>query len=88
MRAMRLRTRDAKECLVHLHAHRVPIVAKADHDHAVLFGQDRLVDLPPVRKVGQKVRHGVRRPDDGAEGVSGRGGVLSAAASLTTGSGV
>lgn len=34
---------------------RVPIVAEADADNALFLGQDRLVDLPPIRQVRDHV---------------------------------
>lgn len=49
---------DRVEGLVHGHALRVPVVAKADDDDAVLFGLDGLVDVPARGQVGEKVRHG------------------------------
>eukprot|EP00306_Pavlova_sp_CCMP459_P021172 CAMPEP_0185541328 /NCGR_PEP_ID=MMETSP1381-20130426/1892_1 /TAXON_ID=298111 /ORGANISM="Pavlova sp., Strain CCMP459" /LENGTH=184 /DNA_ID=CAMNT_0028153231 /DNA_START=988 /DNA_END=1543 /DNA_ORIENTATION=- len=51
------------ECLVHLHAHGVIVVAKADHYHSILLGEDGLVHRPARVEVGQEVAH---RPASGA----------------------
>ena len=43
--------------LVHSHARRIPVVTEADDDNAILFGENRLIDLPPIVKMRQQVRH-------------------------------
>lgn len=49
--------RDAVQHLVHLHTRGVPVVSKADDDHAVLLRQDGLIHLPAVVQVWEHVRH-------------------------------
>jgi hypothetical protein len=48
---------DGVERLVHDHALRVPVVPEADDDYAVLFGFDRLVDVPARGEVRQEIGH-------------------------------
>ena len=45
--------RNAAQHFVHLHARRVVVMAKAEHDHAVALVQDRLVDGPAALEVRQ-----------------------------------
>ena len=48
---------DPVECLIHLHAGRVPVVTEADDDHTILLAEDGLVDLPAVVEMAQHIRH-------------------------------
>jgi len=49
---------DVVERLVHLHARRVPVMAKSNDDGAVLLTQDRLVYGVSRVEVREHVRHG------------------------------
>ena len=51
---------DPVQHLVLSHAVRIPISSESDYHESFFFGQDRLVDLPAVRQVGE---------DDGAHGL-------------------
>ena len=48
---------DRVQRLVHHHALRVPVVPETDDDDAVLFGFDRLVDVPARGEVRQEIGH-------------------------------
>lgn len=45
------------ECLVHLHARGVPIVAETNDHHTLLFCQNGLVNLPTIVQVWKQIRH-------------------------------
>ena len=48
---------DRVQRLVHHHALRVPVVPETNDDDAILFGFDRLVDVPARGEVRQEIRH-------------------------------
>ena len=48
---------DRVQRLVHDHALRVPVVPKANDNNAILFGFDRLIDVPARGKVRQEIGH-------------------------------
>jgi len=48
---------DRVQRLVHHHALRVPVVPETNDDDAILFGFDRLVDVPARGEVRQEIGH-------------------------------
>lgn len=49
--------RNAVQCLVHLHARWVVVVAEPDNDDAILLGENSLVHVPTGGQMRQEVGH-------------------------------